>query len=1388
MKNIKENSLHAISPKDYKDYYFNYQKRKKSFNFIKEDELPKIKNNSKSVKQEYVIKNIKYDTTNLTTLQNTMINLNETTIDNTKTDLLNNINKTQNLKIDRICFPRISPTLTQIKNFKYKFKTKVPKKAGLLSIKYLDLIKLDSKSQILIYKISQNDKLFEKEIIDSIDDTPTKNRILDELKQIDKNTNSQIEYIMKNTTRQAKEYSLKYLQTQPKIIYLSAEEIFKEIKNEVPLVLFDNMVDGKRKEKKTKIRKNKLSTLNDIFLDCAKVNIMKKIELRNQFNQEITIEYIEKLLKNEIRKIIILLSLYKSDANNENIDYIKEGINTSYLNDDSKNKINKNLLDKSFGNFLRLNNYYKSLVNTNPKSRNQNNYNYDIHSQDLYNFNILDKSKLNNQRYNTESDYMNIFFNQISNNLDDDMNDIHNNTNFLLNHFNSTKSHNNDKNLVKSPKDKGNFYFYNQNITSQLENIVKHNNILDLKKRNNLIPLKIKGSLGDDSNSNKLYTINNELNNNNIYNDINSSSNNTTNRNKDRKYKIKNMKHLESEIEKNKINSIINKDINSANKQNKNNNDNNNNKTDNNIIDNNNDILPSLKGKIFNKKNNQNNIQNNVKNEDKSDNINEIEKLNKINKKINDINDKEEDKKEENALNSKNGNEKNNHKKNGSSRDNKNTDISNVKEEYEEKHVHGERKRKKKIKKNENENENNNNSKNEIQNRKEENETSEYEESEEFKEFEDNMENNINIIKNQNKSKEISRNDKNENLKYISNKKSTKSINDNNEKKLKEKNKIKENNSIKDSPNKRTIQTTKKVYSIKKSTKSIRNYEESKSPKKKSKNKKNVQKSKILDKKSNKIKNLNLNKTNTKNKQSILNESNSESSSSLSSHDSKKPKTQIEIISKSINSIKKLAHNKNTKSVIFSINTPLVFNPTFETIEKTTLKRSFSEDDLKSKKKNNSDEVNVIKLQDSDIDKIVKYVNEEEKRKMKSDKNAKRIEKEKIETNTEENLHSLFKPKKEDDDDNNGDLTRRDLIEKLKNNDYIIRQYIEGIIMAGLTKRDKSLNRQMKNSSILVYKNLNLGLFRFNKNFGKKDEFHTHEDFKPLTERTEDGNESLNINNKKKDQFKASIGKIKIEKPKKSLIYDNMYLFPKKKNVNFILRKEVEEILNGGISSQLKKDEEQFKSNHIKKIFEYNKKDFNKKKQRRNSKLFRKSIFLGDLIGKNENSIKKVEPQEETKKIEEIKEHNLDYKLKAFMNKVKRLKIQGVTTGLGKLEMDDYINELMRNNLEKERENRIKAFLEHLEDYRFTEKKQREFKDTFLYKEPNLIQNLMVDNYEEIMNNIKVRYNSEIKNDKMNIDKVSKNNHASSSDKYLNNKNKKYTEHKNGKSYITAID
>ena len=144
-----------------------------------------------------------------------------------------------------------------------------------------------------------------------------------------------------------------------------------------------------------------------------------------------------------------------------------------------------------------------------------------------------------------------------------------------------------------------------------------------------------------------------------------------------------------------------------------------------------------------------------------------------------------------------------------------------------------------------------------------------------------------------------------------------------------------------------------------------------------------------------------------------------------------------------------------------------------------------------------SNQLNIIKLQDTDIDKILNFINEEEQRKLKKDKNATKLEKEKIEKKPEDNIHSLFKEKK-DENDNNDILTKDDFVEKLKKDDSKMRQYIEGIIRYGLTIGNKKLNKQMKKKSILVYKDFNLGQFKFNRNFGIKYEFKI-EAFRPLS-------------------------------------------------------------------------------------------------------------------------------------------------------------------------------------------------------------------------------------------------------------------------------------------------
>jgi hypothetical protein len=159
----------------------------------------------------------------------------------------------------------------------------------------------------------------------------------------------------------------------------------------------------------------------------------------------------------------------------------------------------------------------------------------------------------------------------MSNNNDDD--NKNNNDNILNNKINNYSE---KKNPITSPKNKGILYFYNQNAISAREKLIKYE---ALRKKNNLIPLKIKGQ-NDDNNKNNLYSINNDIK---SYNtkDINI---NEIIREDDK------TKCLDVETENNKINSVINKEISGfPNKINKN------------ILNKNNDIL-NLKGIHLNKK------------------------------------------------------------------------------------------------------------------------------------------------------------------------------------------------------------------------------------------------------------------------------------------------------------------------------------------------------------------------------------------------------------------------------------------------------------------------------------------------------------------------------------------------------------------------------------------------------------------------------------------------------------------------------------------------------------------------------------------------------------------------------------------------------------------
>ena len=413
MKKNNEHDLYAISPSiDYKDFYLSYHKRKKPILLTKESEFPKIKNTSTKT-TDFSIQNTKNDFTILK--KNSLLNITDNNLDSTKTNsLLNYLINSPFTKTEQICYPKINPIFMQVKNFKQMLKAKVPKKLGRLSVKYIDLINIDKRNNILIYEIKKNEKSFENELINNINDSSMKDKILYELRNIDNNTTQQIENIMNITTKQEKDYSLKEFNIQPKIINLCAEEIFKELQKKNNSKLSSDITDNiKMKKNKIKIRKNKdENLLNEIFLDCAINNIRRKVDLRNQFNQEITIEYIEKLLLNEIEKIKLILALYFINSENQikSLSLNEGKKSNSFL---IKSKQNKNLLDKSFNRLFRLNNYYNSLMNTNYKKRNNSN----AFTRNKFFFNTIQKSRLNNGKYNTDKEYINILMSQMPNNL-----------------------------------------------------------------------------------------------------------------------------------------------------------------------------------------------------------------------------------------------------------------------------------------------------------------------------------------------------------------------------------------------------------------------------------------------------------------------------------------------------------------------------------------------------------------------------------------------------------------------------------------------------------------------------------------------------------------------------------------------------------------------------------------------------------------------------------------------------------------------------------------------------------------------------------------------------------------------------------------------------------
>ena len=326
----KLHQLFAFLPsKDGNEFHLNYQPRKKiqpQIGIFKD--LPKIKINKLLISE--------YQKNHSESCRKT--SLNNSFLEDDVKNIITNSNNTQRSidhhLTDQICYPNIYRNNFTIRDSKSPFRRKFNKNKNLLSMKYINLLEEKNKNEqcdLLSKMIEIEDNCFEKEIFDTIKDIKTKEKFRNEIKNI----NNQNEYKIKqlilspeilNTNKDA---LLSVEQIPDESIFSYATEIYIEYlkpndnnntnkeKNDNNNINKENNKENNNKVNNYKEynninvnKENNFLVIHNVFLEFAKNAAKEKIEIRNQYNQVLSVEYIEKLLNNEIRKLHLAVLKY----------------------------------------------------------------------------------------------------------------------------------------------------------------------------------------------------------------------------------------------------------------------------------------------------------------------------------------------------------------------------------------------------------------------------------------------------------------------------------------------------------------------------------------------------------------------------------------------------------------------------------------------------------------------------------------------------------------------------------------------------------------------------------------------------------------------------------------------------------------------------------------------------------------------------------------------------------------------------------------------------------------------------------------------------------------------------------------------------------------------
>ena len=1305
------NTLLAIKSDHYNsEFHLDYQRRNSPL-LKTEDRLPKIKAS--------IIKN----TSDNIDFKNSL----SLSISSRNKNLKNYLFNTSRFETEHIYYPNIFQNNFHLRDSISPFRPKIQKKQNkIVSMKYLDLFKeLSDCDYVILNKLIENeDNYFKNEILESIIDKKEKQKMAEKLNLLKEKENSMMEDLVRKTLNNNWNEPLLLIEKIPNdLIEDYAEKIYKEfinINNIKNKEIYKKGANSDNEKTNLAPKKNEKLIIHNVFFEFVLNNIRKKIEIRNQYNKILSLKYIKALMDNELKKLRLTINKVKKqistqkkqfstiEGNNNNFSLNFNRFNisqTKYLSPLTIRYNNHNIQLSNISNFKSLNiNHFLNLGysvkdNEYQKNRHKNKINayndnmYITGVQNDYPFYLNENDELNtNNNMKTITSPMNLNLqNNQNKNYTNNIKTVRNkfiessknrkiNINKNIYNFNYNNNNNNnihDKIIIP--------YAGDQAIASAKNsrefnlNIIKQNSLDDniSLKNNSVENLKNENFHNNDNiYDNNIPIKNNEINNNNVVNDYNQKYINKGDKQKITNNTNKNITYInkQNNIQENYDNNkgVINK-INVNNKINDYNN-NSNNKNDNN------------RDKLH-----DNNVKNNkyikyLNNESNQNSQNNDETINKyiVNNKINEFNEENND----------NSNEKiDNYKDN-----NQNNIQSNIKDNKNNKEIKTDKGLNKATKTTSEDNKNNTlnkvNEHDEINKKQDKNSLD--------KKNRNNSVKKIHINSSKKKEKKEKNKYSKKNLNAINNN----ANNNNNNNEINEDKIIgshsDRNNNIEENDKVANLNTNiNPTDDDKYKSNANENIENS--------NKKNVKFITPIEQYNNEQNNIvredfrNQNKKKS-NINKVTNENNL-------SNNYKKSNKSMNKIAKKLN----IKNNKNEDEFKFEydeleeINDPSgsALNNTQKNISQST-KTSVEEYTLK----------------DEDLDKLVKFIKKERKRELPEEESG---------DNYDSNFgagNNIKKRRSVIDEE----ITRNDLIEKLKKNDQEIKDYLMKLMYSTLLSKNSIKNKKQLR---FVYRGEH-DMFKITGNLNFMKNFHKSYVDSEDDDLLEEQNESEESEDSKSNNISFSIPRSKLkfyEEPKrKELIYDNSHLFKKKEKDEIQIKKEVEDILNGLYNSKEKDNEDSLKNQEspeeIRKRFErrflkstYSKKKKKKKKDKKNDKekdqLFEDEALDEELF--NDRRKKYERDEFEALKIE-LKDKNLDWRINYFFDRIKEWR--NAKDGDFVTQLDKYVEFDMKDfKMKRDKEVRIRDFILGLNDYRVTRKVQRKLFDTYIYKEPILIGN-----------------------------------------------------------------